>query len=761
MAENQDVLKISIVPELDTKAFEANFKTFKTRMEGVFSPSKAPAGLMEAMFFPKKGSQSSTAVRGTVKDQLKGVNDELKNSLKALGNDSGVKSGFAAVNKGLKDIGKNAQAATIQVLALLAALQAVNACGGGGGGGGSGGGAGSGAGGGGGGGGAGGGAGGGGGSGAAKKPLGRRILGGIGRAALWGAGAVTKGLWQFATSAYSEAVGAYEATQMARLGAAPAMIPLGGDRRTRHRGLYSSGTYMGFTSDEAAKMQFEFSRAGLGRGREGARAGFELARGVGAEGITVAGGIMSRGGLTGVPGGADQAMRKVSAAFAVAVKTGLDEARVPEFLMAANQYAEQQIAITPDRKDFSTFVRELALVQERGGPGMAGRYGAAALGRADQAIKGASGVQQAFLMRAFNFGQGASFGDVMLRQERGIGGTGPGGRSNMMAVMEQLRAEYGKNAKGGLSELGREAFAGMGLGSRHMAMKFSEIYLQQKSGKLSPEDAQKKVKDIMDEEKTKEMPAVQVRAYQAMGNFGDVAKRLADRFEFMFGKGAGFSQLKDALFIVHKGLVNIVTPAINKFAETAKVFAEKGPLAGFVHILKGLLSGMLDLGKWMKYLAETIGFWFRKMLSSGRLGKWTGVTPDIASHKIAKYVEQVTAKETTDHKGALKEVNEALLEPLASMSQTKSKKEWVKKQFGATVDETQANKLVDAISALNETVQKLKDKGVLTEKDREELRNAHQRFEVELKTVKDIKAVVRKKEVKSVVEHKALTPMLR
>ena len=381
----------------------------------------------------------------------------------------------------------------------------------------------------------------------------RRLGGGLARGAMRGASFGMGSLLGFATSALTQGIGNFEQVQQARLKGATMAGP---------EGLkYASGQKWGYNSAKAAELQARAARMGLSGsvksvGKvQGGQISQVLERGLGAGGVEMGGALSRRTGAS-----SQSILRTLSAAFTVAVKTGLDTSRVMEALEAGNRFAEEQIAITPGKDAFKDFTQELGRLQMSGSKGLMGRYGAAQLNRMNASIQNASGPQQALIQRAFGFGKGTSYYDVLKKQEMGARG------GNVQAIMEQLQKEYGSSEKGGLSESGRIAFKRMGFGSLHMAEKMEKVYLQQKTGKISPEEAQQKVRSIYEEAADKKLPPLQRRAYEVISRFGGVSKLMAARFDKLAAFGAKNYGIKETLTKIQMDMVDQVKP----IAETIK-----------------------------------------------------------------------------------------------------------------------------------------------------------------------------------------------
>lgn len=420
-----------------------------------------------------------------------------------------------------------------------------------------------------------------------------------------GAGFIGKSLVGFMTGAFQRGVANYEQTAMARLSGAPYMTAMAGgygEKGANYRSdKYVGGGKWGYNLAESAVIQAQAARLGMGGGGTAARTAMQLQRGLGQEGVQWGATLMRHQGLTGKAGGAQKMIRQLSEAMAIGVKTGLDEARVGELLQAANDYAEQQIRQTPDNNQWKLYIREMGMIQQRGGPGLRGRYGAAAMQQIDQAMKGAGGVQQSFLMRAFGFGKGTSFLKALRRQEAGAFGRGPGDESNMMSVMKMLRQEYGAGKHGGLSQQGLLAFKGMGFGTTSMAEKFGQIYLQRKSGEISAEDARKKVRQIEEKEKIAKMPAIQRKAYEAMDKFGSVAQNLAKQYAQFVKFGKDNYEIKQLLINFQKKALGYIKPMI----KSVKKLAES--------VIPLLDKTLPVVAKLLGYIVEKLALFIRMM----------------------------------------------------------------------------------------------------------------------------------------------------
>jgi hypothetical protein len=437
-----------------------------------------------------------------------------------------------------------------------------------------------------------------------------RGIQGVGKAAMkvgmFGGGSILG----FMVSAFREAVANYEQTQRARLDAA---VTLGPQARFSGR-----GAFYGYNAAEAARVQAQGAKAGI-RGRGSAEASFQLMRVLGQQGLQMGGGIMAMGaGFGRQRGGVSNMMKTLEKSMALAMETGLQRARLPEYMQAIQGLTEEQIRTTPDKADWGDFAKELAFMQARGGPRFKGRFAGAALTQAGQAIRGATGPAQSFMMRAFGFGQGASLIDVLKRQERG------GAAGNIMAVMQQLQKEYGAGEGGGLSSAGKLAFKGMGMGSIHMAEKFSKIYLERQKGTLTAKEARDKIAAITDEEKTKKLPSIQREAYKNMSKFGDVVRRLASRFDAFAKLGAENYHIMTSLDEVAKSMLGLIRPVFDGLAPFIKELPK---------LVKSLVPAVYGIFKYVGIGLKVMSAYFK----GGPLGGFK---------KAAEMYEKLTERKT-------------------------------------------------------------------------------------------------------------------
>lgn len=545
----KETLDLEISPQLDRTIYERQLRDFKRRTERILQSTKpvGQAGLLETIFMPQ-GGRANRAIKKNMGKQFQEVSKQMGTGLKGSakqGRDiKGMSSDFTkvAINiakaTGMVKIFTQElrRAADEMRKAKKEAEQATKEAGGGTAGGGKG----------------------------EKGGSGGRF-GRIKRYMAGAAAFVGGSLLGFMTGAYREGISNYQQRSQDRLEQAPYMMGFSGygkEGARFTRGGWASGADLGYNASQAAQIQGRAAKLGLGGGPMAARVAMTLERGYGEGGVDIASGLARRTGGT-----ATQAMKTMSQAMAVGIKTGLDEARIGEFLSAANDYAERQLAVTPDKDTFKQFYKELAFLQERGGKGLAGKYGAAALGRVDQSIKGASGASQALMFRAFGFGQGKSFFDVLKQQEQGIAGKG-----NISAIMKQLQKEYGVGEGGGLSQSGMIAFKNMGMGSLGMAKKFSDVYMQEQKGVISTDEAHKKVKDIEEKEKLAKVPLLQRKAWAGMANFGKMTQMMASRFDRMADFGAKNIKIMETVHKLQEGMVKMIEPIMGVIKDSLPTF---------------------------------------------------------------------------------------------------------------------------------------------------------------------------------------------
>lgn len=144
------------------------------------------------------------------------------------------------------------------------------------------------------------------------------------------------------------------------------------------------------------------------------------------------------GGKSGVAG-RKEAERVIAAGF----ESGLDRARMPEFIQGVGKLVEQRGAVQGGDVQAGGYARMLAAMGMTGASGLQGSRGANVLAQLDQAIQKPGGGEygQALMLQAFGFGKpggDATYYEALKRQEKGAMNV-----ENVKDLFGETRRQYG------------------------------------------------------------------------------------------------------------------------------------------------------------------------------------------------------------------------------------------------------------------------------------------------------------------------------
>lgn len=180
--------------------------------------------------------------------------------------------------------------------------------------------------------------------------------------------------------------------------------------------------------------------------------------------------------------------KELEKTLAAGFVSGLDRARMPEFMQSVGTLVERQSGRAAGDVSSSEIARLLAAMGMSGKSGLQGARGGAVLSQLDAAIRGPGGGEhgQALMMQAFGFGKpggNVSYYDALRRQEQGVSNPG-----NVEALFSETRTQYG----GGEAQI---------LALREMT-KLSINQLEDMrdvvESNLSQEDKQKKLNELIE-----------------------------------------------------------------------------------------------------------------------------------------------------------------------------------------------------------------------------------------------------------------------
>ena len=222
------------------------------------------------------------------------------------------------------------------------------------------------------------------------------------------------------------------------------------------------------------------------------------------------------GGKTGTKG-----LRELETVMAAAFSSGLERARVPEFLQGVNTLVRRQGMVSAG--DVSSRGAAMLLTQlgQSGLTGFRGERGARVAANLDETIRrggaGAGAAGKSFMLRAFGFGAGggASYVEALRRMEKGVSDP-----TNVKSMLEQVRKEYGTG------EAGQLALSKLSGGSVSLSQAQGLFSMLNKGG-LSA----KNIKEVMSAGVKKTLSE---RALESMNTtFGEVASHTANIEEIL------------------------------------------------------------------------------------------------------------------------------------------------------------------------------------------------------------------------------------
>jgi hypothetical protein len=235
---------------------------------------------------------------------------------------------------------------------------------------------------------------------------------------------------------------------------------------------------LGFTPSEVIQTMAAVSRAtGSFKGTESALA---LSRLTGQSTQEVAGtfGALRQAGNTGFEEGGS-ANKQIVKALALGVYTGLEKARMPEFLQGVTDLTTAGAAREAGDVSSTNYARLLATLGATKASGMQGARGAAVARSLEEGFQAPGGGEegQAMMLAAMGFGGGASYYEAKRAQQRGTAGDPNFVKKSMQFV---------NRAYGGPGEEANLAIEAM-LGGRLSLDQIEEVQKAMASGKSQKE----------------------------------------------------------------------------------------------------------------------------------------------------------------------------------------------------------------------------------------------------------------------------------
>lgn len=336
----------------------------------------------------------------------------------------------------------------------------------------------------------------------------------------------------FGIGGITGAYGTYQQVQAAKFGMTGMGATRAGMSRAARRGMG-----MGFKISQTYPMAIGAARA-VGM-PESITTAQQLAQGGGGMDVGQAIGIMGMLRQAGVtfgaqarPGGAttsqmqrqqDRGTKTLSRLIEGGFISGLEKARLPEYLQGVAQIAEQVGGRQVGRVNVKGIGAGMAWLGQV--PGMQGRRGLQMAQRLDQMIRAPGGGEagQQLMMQAMGFGKpggSVSFYEATKRQQRGF--FGKGGAENLMNVFREVTEQYGVKGAGGTSESMEEANLVLSQISGLTLDQVEGLQEIMNSGKDQKEKLAK-IKEAMEEGKP--LPKRQLEATRQ--GFASMATRLA------------------------------------------------------------------------------------------------------------------------------------------------------------------------------------------------------------------------------------------
>jgi hypothetical protein len=217
--------------------------------------------------------------------------------------------------------------------------------------------------------------------------------------------------------------------------------------KTGFGGAAGLGYGLGYTEAETARQAGGVARAtGSVRNVTFAQQVSRSAIGMGVGEATDLMGTLTRGGQTGFEAGG-KGKREFEMILARGFESGLERARMPEFMDSIGTLVERQSGISVGDVTGASAAKLLSLFGQSQQSGLRGARGGQVMSRLDQAVRRPGGGQEgeAFMLRAFGFGRpGGTSGFMEARRRMQQGVTGEGGVKNLVDMVTQAQREFGR-----------------------------------------------------------------------------------------------------------------------------------------------------------------------------------------------------------------------------------------------------------------------------------------------------------------------------
>lgn len=327
------------------------------------------------------------------------------------------------------------------------------------------------------------------------------------------------------------------------------------------KGKVNRGVKLGYTPAETAQIAADVMKAtGSISGTDTAQG---LARGYGmstGDALGAMGSMTRLGQGFGGKGGV-QGYRQLERTMAAGMASGLDKARMPEFLQAVTSVSESVGSVVSGDVNVGGIASIMAALGSSGKSGLQGNRGASVLAAIDAGIKNPGGGEagQALMLRAFGFGTPGGENDYYAakkRQQQGIAGEG-----NIQALFAQTAKEYG-NGEAQIMALS-EMTGGL---SYDILEQLREV----NNSTLSSEEKQAKLNEVMEQTKP-----IEEQALHAMQKgFGDQVARTAELEARLVEMGDQIKDPMDKLADIVNHLVDSLFPVAVEILRDIASFLE-------------------------------------------------------------------------------------------------------------------------------------------------------------------------------------------
>lgn len=432
----------------------------------------------------------------------------------------------------------------------------------------------------------------GGGFGRAGRAVGRGI--GRGARAIPGAAmSLGSGLLGFAMGGMTNAFSTWQQYGAARFGLTGTGASVKGMARATR-----AGTGLGFTPIQTVSQAPGVARAA--GAAERVTLAQQLALGGGGMQVGEATGIMGAlrqagvtfGGQARAGGSTEQRMfrqqrqgaKELSRLVEGGLISGLERARLPEYLQGVSQIAEE----VGGRQTGRVNVRDIgALIAQIGQvPGMQGRRGIQMARQLDQAIRAPGGGEagQQLILQSLGFGKPGGSRDyysAIRQQQRGL--FGEGGAQTLTKVLGEITQQYGVVGAGGKSPQMEEANL---VASQQLGLTIDQVEALQEvnNSNMDQKEKLKKIKEQME----KAMPIEKQALKASKEGFAGIAKRLAGLQAANIGIGAKLAgpmiQLQNIQMRFLKDIAPFVADALKMLVKLLKMIY--GSISSLVNALK-------------------------------------------------------------------------------------------------------------------------------------------------------------------------------